>query len=63
MKIIIEIKSVYGEEKFYPVCEVAKKFCELLGTKTLTDRAIKNILDLGYEVDVKQKQYSFNKGA
>jgi hypothetical protein len=31
-----EIKKVYGEEKVYPVCEDAKTFAQIAGTKTLT---------------------------
>ena len=39
-EIIVEIKSVYGNEVIYPVCEHAKLFAELAGTKTLTKQAV-----------------------
>ena len=29
-------KNVYGEMKFYPVNEQAKRLCEMIGQKTLT---------------------------
>lgn len=52
MKIQVQIKQVYGNETIYPVCDIAKKFAVLLGTKTLTHKAIKDIKDLGYSVEV-----------
>jgi hypothetical protein len=54
--LIIEIKSIYGQDKIYPVCTQAKGFCKLLGQKTLTEdnlRVIKN--ELGYSLELKAK--------
>ena len=50
--IIVRIKSVYGENKVYPVCREAETFAKLAGTKTLTMSTIKLIKDLGYTVSV-----------
>ena len=36
-KITIEIKSVYGNALFYPVCDNAKRFAELTKRKTLLE--------------------------
>jgi hypothetical protein len=55
MKLIVSIKNVYGIRKIYPECEIAEKFCRLLGTKTLTDKAIEDIKSLGYKIEVKQE--------
>lgn len=52
MKIQVFIKNVYGNETIYPACETAKKFSILLGTKTLTQTAVRRIKDLGYQVEV-----------
>lgn len=52
MTIIISIRSVYGRESLYPVCETAQRFCALLNTKTLTREALKHIQALGYSVQV-----------
>lgn len=53
MKTIqVEIKSVYGVEKIYPVSEEAKVFAKLLGQQTLTVEDIQNIKLLGYMVEV-----------
>ena len=50
--IKVEIKSVFGNEKIYPACPVAEGFCKLINQKTLTERDINCIKELGYEVQV-----------
>ena len=50
--IKVEFKTIYGNDKIYPVCEKADVFCKLIGQKTLTERDIKIIKELGYEVQV-----------
>jgi hypothetical protein len=50
MEIIIEIKSVYGEIKAYPVCDKAKAFAEIAGTRTLTAHTLGKVRELGYTV-------------
>ena len=52
MTITVEIKTVYGNEAIYPVCDKARQFAALVGTKTLTRRAICQIETLGYEIIV-----------
>ena len=52
MKIIVEVKSVYGQERIYPVCEKAKLFCSIQRTKTLGANTIKIIKALGFTVEV-----------
>ena len=51
-KITVKIKSVYGEEKVYPVCPDAKTFANLAGTRTLTLGTIEQIKRLGYKVEL-----------
>ncbi len=48
--ITIEVKSVYGVMKIYPVCEKAKLFAEIAGSKTLTLGTVRKIERLGYAV-------------
>lgn len=50
MQIVVTIKSVYGNELVYPVCEKAKLFAKLSGSKTLTHSALRDIKALGYAV-------------
>jgi hypothetical protein len=52
MKIIIEIKTVYGNTLYYPVCAKAMLFARLGGGKTLKWEALEIIKQLGYEVEV-----------
>jgi hypothetical protein len=53
MKMItVEIKSVFGNEKIYPVSVEAHTFAKLIRQKTFTEQDIAIIKDLGYEVQV-----------
>jgi len=55
MEIIIEIKNVYGVEKFYPICDKAKLFAHIADTKTLTPEVLVDITKLGYQVTLHQQ--------
>jgi len=48
--VTVEVKNVYGELKIYPVCNNAKIFAAIAGTKTLTSFTMKRIEMLGYEI-------------
>ena len=50
----ITTNSVYGQERYYPSCELSSKFSELLGTKTFTLDKLKIIKSMGIEIKVKQ---------
>jgi hypothetical protein len=51
-KIQVEIKEVYGETKVYPVCSDAKVFSRIAGTKTLTKAVLREIQELGYDIEL-----------
>ena len=51
--ISIEVRSVYGQNKAYPVCADAHLFAQMLRTKTLTRDALKDIIALGYTVEAR----------
>jgi len=53
MEIVIDRKFVYGEVRYYPVCEKAMLFADIAGTKTLTKPVLRKIKDLGYTVTFK----------
>ncbi len=55
MNITIEIKSVYGRECIYPVCDAAKQFAALTGKITLSRQNLDAIKKMGYEVRVKEQ--------
>lgn len=48
MKITIQLRSIYGRTKAYPVCDRAKAFASIAGTSTLTINTLRNIDALGY---------------
>lgn len=48
MELTVEFKIVYGVDTVYPVCDKAKFFAALAGTKTLTPQAVKLIKQQGY---------------
>jgi hypothetical protein len=55
MEIKVRIVSQFGNQRIFPLCEKAKLFCEIAGTTTLTEHAIKAIKKLGYTVSVVQE--------
>jgi hypothetical protein len=55
MEIVIEIKNVYGVEKFYPICDKAKLFASIAGTKTLAPSVLVNVSKLGFTVTLHQQ--------
>ncbi len=52
----VEIKDVYGVRTVYPVCENARTFAAIAGTKTLTKDTIRHIKDLGFAVVLVQPE-------
>jgi len=47
----LKVKDQYGKKVFYPMCIASDIFAQMLGTKTLTVRAINHIKALGYSVE------------
>lgn len=54
--IIVRITSVYGQRTVYPVCDTAKTFAIIAGTKTLKPDTINCIKKLGYEINVQAEE-------
>lgn len=48
--ITVRIANQYGTEVIHPVCEQAKLFAAIAGTKTLTKDTLLNIKRLGYGI-------------
>jgi len=44
-------KNVYGNEMRYPVCEQSKMFCQLSGSKTITDNMLRTLLQFGISAE------------
>ena len=47
-ELTVQIKSIYGEDKVYPICKDSRTFANIAGTKTLTQETIAYIKKLGY---------------
>lgn len=53
--LTVRVTNNYGTRVIYPVCETAKKFAAMLGTKTLTMEAKRHIEGLGYSFTLQQE--------
>jgi hypothetical protein len=47
----LEIKTVYGVVKAYPMCDQSKLLAKIAGTTTLTSQNLKHIQALGYSFE------------
>ena len=54
MQLIVEIKSVYGVNRIYAVCNNAKLITKLKQSKTLNKEDISILRELGYTIETKQ---------
>jgi len=52
--ITVRIDSNYGCRVIYPACHTSKLIAQLAGTRTLTDRALAVVKQLGYSINVQQ---------
>ena len=53
MKLIVQIKNIYGVDRIYPVCEKSKIFSRIAGLKTLQQPVIDEIKKLGYKIETR----------
>jgi hypothetical protein len=56
MNATVQIKTHYGTQYIYPICETAQNLARLTGKKTLSHRDIDTIKALGYSINVQQPQ-------
>lgn len=54
--ITVKVKDVYGQRTFYPECPDALRFAAIAGTKTLTERVLRNIAELGYTIQFMREE-------
>ena len=57
LTIRIELKDQYGKQVAYPVCDNAKSFADIAGTKVLTDMTLMRIAALGYTIITTQREW------
>ena len=58
MTVIVEQKNVYGNIKFYPVNDLAKRFAELIRQKTFDVQTLADIKRMGMTIIIDQKTIS-----
>ena len=63
MKITIRLDKNYGVWVVYPVCQQALLIASIAGTKTLKEKTLDQIMQLGYEVEVAQDQIKWQVAA
>ena len=56
MQAQVEVKTVYGVERIYPINDIAKSFADLTGQTTLSRKHLATIKSLGFEIVVKQPE-------
>ena len=56
MEITVRVTTNYGARAVYPVCETAKIFAVIAGTKTLKPETLNCIKALGYKVNVQAEE-------
>ena len=56
MNITLEVKTHYGTQYIYPICDTAEKLAALTGKKTFSINDIKKIRALNYVIDFKQPE-------
>ena len=52
LTIRITLRAVYGKDVAYPACANAQAFAAIAGSKTLTRATLREVLALGYRIDV-----------
>ena len=55
--ITVLIKSVYGRELFYPVCENAKRFAQLTKSKTLLESDLLTLQLIGFDIKIETPEF------
>ena len=52
MEIKVSSAREYWKIRLRPMCEKARLFCAIIGSKTFTEDQVRMIKELGYEVSV-----------
>jgi hypothetical protein len=63
MKITVRLDKNYGSWVVYPVCQQAQLFAAIAGTKTLKEKTLDQIIELGYEIQVSGEQIKWQVAA
>jgi len=58
--IQVEVVSKWGRELYYPECDLAKMFCKLAKTETVTQDMMKIISSYGIKIEDATPRKTFN---
>lgn len=54
-QLTVRITNNYGNRAVYPVCDTAQKIAALIGAKTFTDAAQRQLKEIGFTFVVEQQ--------
>jgi hypothetical protein len=52
--LTVREKSNYGRTVYYPACDLAELFASIANTTTLTSRALRQIEEHGYTIEIER---------
>lgn len=61
MTIDVLVREQYGKRVFKPKCAKALRFAAIAGSVTLTERVLRNIMELGYKINFLHEQVYLRK--
>ena len=53
MKLTLNYKSAYGNDRYYPACKDSEIICKLAGFKSFTQQQVDYMRREGWELDIK----------
>ena len=59
--ITVLVKEVYGKRTFYPNCKQSEIFASIAGTTTLTERTLRQIMALDYDIEFTAKPVNIDE--
>ena len=58
-KVIVQVKTVYGIERYYPANDQAYHIANLAKQTTLTDRELRLVAKMGFELEFQHPKSRF----
>jgi hypothetical protein len=61
--VTVQVRNVYGVSTIYPMCDTARRFAAIAGTKTLTPSVVSEIRAIGFQIVEIGSSAAFRKAA
>lgn len=55
-KIVVDVREVYGQTRYYPANALADSIAELTGRRTLSQRDFAILRECGFTIDARHKE-------